>query len=63
MLIYFKKQAQIKAQVRALLFNNVSTEILEKYSDYSNFFSVENAAELSENTGINELAIKLKEGT
>ena len=33
-----------------------------KYSDYSNVFSAENAAELPENTGINEHAIELEEG-
>ena len=31
-----------------------------EYSDYSNVFLAENAAELSENTGINEHAIKLE---
>ena len=33
-----------------------------EYSDYSNVFSTEKAAELPENTGINEHAIKLEEG-
>ena len=32
-----------------------------EYSDYSNVFSVENAAELPENTEMNEYAIKLEE--
>ena len=64
-LIYFKKQVQIKAQSRAqigaLLFNKVFTKILIKYSDYNNIFLVENTAELSENTKMNKYAIKLKE--
>ena len=56
------KKAQNKAQVGALLFDKVLTEVLAEYSDYSNFFSVENAAELPENTRMNEHAIKLEEG-
>ena len=32
-----------------------------EYSDYSNFFSAENAAELPENTGMNKYAIELEE--
>ena len=58
MLLYFKKQVQ----VGALLFDKASTEVSAKYSDYSNVFSTENAAELPENTKINEHAIKLKKG-
>ena len=61
MSVHFKKQAQIKAQVRALLFNKAPTEVLMEYSDYSNVFSVEYAAKLPENTGMNEHAIKLEE--
>ena len=55
-LVYFKKQAQ----VGALLFNKISTEISVKYSNYSNIFSTENTAELSKNTGIDNHAIKLE---
>ena len=51
-----------QAQVKALLFNKALTEVLAEYFNYSNIFSVENAAELPENIGINELAIKLEEG-
>ena len=56
--VYSKRQAQ----VGALLFNKAPTEVPAEYSDYSNVFSAENAAELPENTGINEHAIKLEEG-
>ena len=62
MSVHLKKQAQIKAQVGALLFNKASTEVSTKYSNYSNVFLVEYAAELPENTGMNEHAIKLKKG-
>ena len=63
------KKAQIKAQngaqsgaqVKALIFNKAFIKVLAEYSDYSNVFLAENAAELSENTRINEHAIKLKE--
>ena len=54
--MHFKKQTQ----VGILLFNKVLTEVLAKYSDYSNVFLVENVAKLLENTRINEHAIKLK---
>ena len=60
--IYFKRQAQIKAQVGALLFNKAPTEVPTEYSDYSNIFSAEHVAELPKNIRINEHAIKLKEG-
>ena len=60
--VHSKRQAQIKAQVGALLFNKAPIEVLAEYSDYSNFFSAEHTAELLENTGINEHAIKLEEG-
>ena len=51
-----------QAQVGALLFNEAPTEVPAEYSDYSDVFSAEHAAELPENTGINEHAIKLEEG-
>ena len=57
MLVYSEKQAQ----VGALLFDEVFTKILAKYSNNSNIFSAENVAKLPENTGINEYAIKLEE--
>ena len=60
--MHFKRQAQIKVQVKALLFNEAPTEILAEYSDYSNVFSAKYIVKLPENTGINEHAIKLKEG-
>ena len=55
-------QIQDGAQIGALLFDKAPTEIPAKYSNYSNVFLAENAAELLENTGINEHAIELKEG-
>ena len=51
-----------QAQVGALLLDEAPTKVPAEYSDYSNVFSAENAAELPENTGINEHAIKLEEG-
>ena len=51
-----------QAQVGALLFDEAPTEVPAEYSDYNNVFSAENAAELLENTGINEHAIELEEG-
>ena len=60
--MYSKKQTQIKAQVKSLLFNKVFTEILVEYFNYNNVFLAENTAELSENTGMNEHAIKLEKG-
>ena len=66
--VHSEKQAQIKAeaqsrvQVGALLFDEAPTKVPAKYSDYSDVFSAENAAELPENTGINEHAIELEEG-
>ena len=56
--IYFKKQAQIKAQIRALLFNIALIEVLVEYSDYSDIFLAEYVVEFPKNTGINEHAIK-----
>ena len=55
--VHSKKQAQ----VGALLFDEAFTEVSAKYSNYSNVFSVKNAAKLPENTGINEYAIELEE--
>ena len=57
MLIHFKKQAQIKAQVKALLFDKALTKVPAKYFDYSNVFSAENVAKLQENTRINKYTI------
>ena len=56
-----KAQIQDKAQVGALLFDEALTEIPAEYFDYSDVFLAENAAELPENTGMNEHAIKLEE--
>ena len=56
--VHSKKQAQ----VGVLLFDEAPTEVSAEYSDYSNVFSAENAAELLETTGMNEHAIKLEEG-
>ena len=55
-------EAQSGAQVGALLFDEAPTEVPAEYSDYSDVFLAENAAELPENTGINEHAIELEEG-
>ena len=60
--VHSEKQAQIEAQVGALLFNEAPTEIPAEYSDYSNIFLAEYATELLENTEMNEHAIKLEEG-
>ena len=60
--VHSKKQAQIEAQVGALLFNKAPTEVPAEYSDYSNVFLAEYAAELPENTGINKYTIELEEG-
>ena len=59
--VHFKKQAQIKTQVGALLFNEAPTEVLTQYSDYNNVFSIQNIVNLLENTKLNEHAIELKE--
>ena len=56
--MHFKRQAQ----VGTLLFDKAPTKVLAKYSNYSDVFSAENAAELSENTEMNEHVIKLEEG-
>ena len=51
---------QNKAQVGALLYDKAPIEAPAKYLDYHDFFSAENAAELPNNTGINEHTIKLE---
>ena len=56
--VHSKKQAQ----VGALLFDKAPTKVPVEYSDYSNVFSAENAAELPENIEMNEHAIDLEEG-
>ena len=58
--VHFKRQAQIEAQVGALLFNEAPTEVPAEYSNYSNVFPAEHIAKFPENTGMNEHAIKLK---
>ena len=49
MTIYFVKKALIKTQniviIKVLLFNNVLTIVLAKYSNYSNVFLAKNVAE------------------
>ena len=50
-----------QAQVGALLFDKAPTKVPVEYSNYSNIFSIENVAKLSEITGINKYAIKLEE--
>ena len=55
--VHLEKQAQ----VGALLFDKGPTEIPAEYSDYSDIFSVENAAGLPNNIGINEHVIKLED--
>ena len=55
--VYSKKQAQDGA----LLFDKAFTKVSAEYSNYNNVFSAKNAAELLENTKINEYAIELKE--
>ena len=54
--------AERQAQVGALLFDEAPTEVPTEYSDYSDVFLMENAAELPENTRMNEHAIELKKG-
>ena len=65
MVVNPSRKAQIETkngvQVGALLFDKAPTEVPAKYSDYSDVFSAENAAELPENTEINEHAIELEE--
>ena len=58
------RKAQIRVQngvqVGALLFDEAPTKVPAEYSDYSDVVLAENAAELPENTGMNEHAIKLE---
>ena len=63
MSIYSKRQIQIKikAQVRALIFDEVSTVILAEYSNYNNIFLIKNVIKLPEYTEINHYVIKLDE--
>ena len=65
MVVNSGRKAQIKAQsgaqIGAILFNKAPTEVPAEYSDYNDVFLAENAAELPENTGMNENAIKLEE--
>ena len=56
--MHFEKQVQVKA----LLFDNAPTAFLAEYSNYSDVFSADNAAELPKNTRINEHVIELEEG-
>ena len=50
-----------QAQVGALLFDEAFTEIPAEYSNHSDVFSAETAAELLKNTKMNEYAIELEE--
>ena len=52
--------AQSKAQVRALIFNEALTKVPVEYSDYSNVFSIENAAELLKHIRLNDHTIVLE---
>ena len=65
-LMYFKRQVQIKAQskaqVEALIFDEAPTVIPAEYFYYSNVFLMEYAVKLPDHTGINDHAIKLKKG-
>ena len=60
--VHLKTQVQIetKAQIGALIFDKAFTVVLAEYFNYSNVFSVENAAELPKNSEINKHAIKLE---
>ena len=60
--VHFKRQAQIEAQMKVLIFNKAPIEDLTKYFNYNNIFLREYIAELPENTRINEYIIKLEEG-
>ena len=59
-LVYFKKQIQIKAQNGVLLFDKAFIMILVEYFNYNDIFLIENTAEFLENTGINKHIIKLE---
>ena len=54
--VHSKRQVHVKA----LLFDKASTAVPAEYSDYSNIFSGENAAELLENTEMNEHVMELE---
>ena len=54
--------AERQAQVGVLIFDETPIEVPAEYSDYSDVFLMENAAELPENTGMNEYTIELKKG-
>ena len=72
--VHFERQAQFEAeahidaqgqsgaQVGALLFDKALTEVPAEYFDNNNVFLAENAAELPENTGMNEHTIELEKG-
>ena len=53
--------SKTQAHVGVLLFDKAPTKVLAEYSNYSNIFLAENAAEPPENTRINEHTIKLEE--
>ena len=59
--VRIKIQAQNKAKIRALLFDKAPIEILGKYFNYNNIFLAKNIIELSENFRMNKYTIKLKE--
>ena len=56
--VYSEKQAE----VGALLFDKAPIEVSAEYSNYSDIFLVENAAELPKKSKMNKYAIKLDEG-
>ena len=56
--VHFEKQAQVEV----LLFDKAPIEVPAEYSDYSNIFSAENAAELLENIGMNKHTIEPRRG-
>ena len=62
MSVHLEKQVQIedKTQVRALIFDEAPIVILIEYSNNSDIFLAEYAAELSRYTGINDYAIELE---
>lgn len=64
MLVHLEKKVQIESQsgtqVGVLLFDEAPTDILAKYSDYSNIFSAENVVKLLEQSRMNDYAIQLK---
>ena len=51
-----------QVQIRLLLADKTPTKVPLEYLDYADNFLFDLAIELSENTGINEYAIKLVEG-